>query len=61
VGVFIALKTWPNPDPTKLWHRHDNLPADHPHILEGAAHVHDFQIDGLHTRWPETGAPVNAR
>lgn len=57
VGAVAALRLWPANDPDSVPHRHDDLPADHPHLHD--AHVdgqarHDFVIDDLHPRWPTT-------
>lgn len=52
-GAAALMMLWPSSDPLKIAHRHDDLPADHPHLgglLE--PHAHDFVIDGLHPRWP---------
>lgn len=59
VGVVVGVRAWPAHDPDDLAHVHDQLPPDHPHLLEGAsagggaAHRHAFVIDDLHRRWPE--------
>jgi MFS family permease len=61
LGAFlVALVLWPADDPTLLDHRHDGLPADHPHWIEhrpmsGQHHRHAFVIDALHPRWPPAG------
>ncbi|MDP3115915.1 MAG: MFS transporter [Phenylobacterium sp.] len=61
VGVLGALAFWPAKDPDVVVHRHDDLPATHPHLLEGEAagrereHAHDFVIDDLHRQWPSAG------
>ncbi|KAF1024392.1 MAG: hypothetical protein GAK37_03126 [Pseudomonas sp.] len=41
-------------DQVQVAHRHDDLPADHPHLAlaHGEVHVHDYVIDDLHRRWP---------
>lgn len=60
-GVLGALAFWPARDPDLLVHRHDELPATHPHLREGEAggrereHAHDFVIDDLHRQWPSAG------
>jgi dipeptide/tripeptide permease len=54
-GVAIAVMIWPEDDPEIVPHVHDDLPADHPHLLEahrGGDTQHVFQIDDLHPRWP---------
>ncbi|MEW9808620.1 MFS transporter [Mesorhizobium sp. ZMM04-5] len=52
-AIAIALAVWPEGDPDALEHSHDDLPADHPHLAEGARrHAHAFVIDDLHPAWP---------
>lgn len=55
-GLLFAWRTWPANDPDAITHRHDDLPADHPHMQEHAhteqGHSHRFVIDDNHTRWP---------
>lgn len=56
VGALGAATLWPPQDPEILPHRHDDLPADHPHLLEGhriEAPEHAFVIDDLHPQWPD--------
>ncbi|ODT89452.1 MFS transporter [Phenylobacterium sp. SCN 70-31] len=61
VGVLGALAFWPTEDPDVVVHRHDDLPAHHPHLREGKptgdvrTHAHDFVIDDLHRQWPSAG------
>lgn len=55
-GFVAATIAWPALDPGEVPHRHDGLPAGHPH-WGGAdppdgVHVHPFVIDDLHRRWP---------
>lgn len=57
VGLIAAWRLWPAADPAMLEHRHEDLPADHPHWQEhkGDAqrrHAHPYLIDTLHSRWP---------
>lgn len=55
VGLVAALLLWPKVDDAEVPHSHDDLPADHPHVLEHhrqGAHAHTFVIDELHARWP---------
>ena len=52
IGFMAALALWPRRDPVEIPHTHDDLPADHPHIAEGARHSHAYVIDDLHPRWP---------
>lgn len=56
-GLVTALLTWPAHDAAEVAHRHDDLPADHPHWKERGdhdegAHTHVLHIDELHPRWP---------
>ena len=58
VGTLLAWRLWPANDPSALEHRHDDLPADHPHLVEthqgrGRA-AHDFVIDDEHRHWPSS-------
>ncbi len=57
VAVIVAVRVWPSGDPTVVEHRHDHLPADHPHWREGerhgrGRHAHAYHIDALHRAWP---------
>lgn len=58
LGLVAAWLAWPAKDPMVLTHRHNDLPADHPHLLEHSAdadalrHAHPYTIDDLHPRWP---------
>lgn len=58
LGLVAAWRSWPALDPVVLAHRHDDLPADHPHLREHPAdvdalrHAHPYSIDDLHPRWP---------
>lgn len=48
-----ARQVWPKSDPQVLYHVHDDLPEDHPHISSsGRAHQHRYVVDDLHLRWP---------
>lgn len=56
IGTFAALLLWPASDPAVIPHRHDDLPAGHPHLM--AAHAggkgeHEFVIDDEHPHWPD--------
>ena len=53
VGLGAAFALWPRHDPVEIAHRHDDLPADHPHIAAGPRHSHPYVIDDLHPCWPE--------
>ncbi len=55
LGAVLAQRMWPQDDRDTLTHRHDDLPADHPHMADLASderHAHAFVIDDLHARWP---------
>ena len=53
IGAGTAILIWPSVDPTVMPHRHDDLPADHPHRAEhGNDHAHAYVIGDLHLRWP---------
>ncbi|OQM75640.1 MFS transporter [Manganibacter manganicus] len=53
-AIVIAFAVWPANDPEEVVHSHENLPSDHPHLVEAERHrhVHAFVIDDLHTAWP---------
>lgn len=53
-SVLVAAQVWPSEEAGDLVHRHDDLPADHPHVAGAAqrAHAHAFVIDDLHRQWP---------
>ena len=56
VGTIIALLIWPAADIDLVEHSHDDLPADHPHLVNEHANGspgHAFVIDDLHPRWPD--------
>jgi len=55
VGLVAALAAWPQVDEAEIEHSHDELPADHPHVVAHhgkRTHAHAFVIDDLHARWP---------
>ena len=55
VAIGIGFAIWPSDDPEVVEHRHDNLPADHPHLAEagrGRRHAHAYVIDDIHAVWP---------
>lgn len=55
MGFVAAMRLWPHADSAVVPHKHQGLPADHPHLLEGHARgqaSHDFVIDELHSTWP---------
>lgn len=54
-GLVLARWLWPKDDDAIVVHRHDDLPAEHPHLAEHAGaktHAHAFVIDDHHDRWP---------
>jgi MFS family permease len=54
-GLALALRIWPVEDPQILQHRHEDLPAGHPHLAGSRNHSHEFVIDDLHRQWPQQG------
>jgi len=54
-SVVVAARVWPSDELGDVDHRHDDLPADHPHLkdVDGNRHAHAFVIDDLHREWPE--------
>jgi MFS family permease len=60
IGLVGAAVLWPRDDPEELDHEHHRLPADHPHLADGAIatgaggwrHRHAFIVDREHPRWP---------
>ena len=55
IGCLAAAALWPRRGAMRLAHEHRDLPADHPHLLQGhpaSGPVHPFIIDDLHRRWP---------
>lgn len=54
IGTLAAVQVWPKRDPQVIDHAHDQLPADHPHLLVAHAPdgLHEFVIDDLHPEWP---------
>ena len=59
-SVLLSMWLWPAVDPLPLAHRHDDLPASHPHLAafpggmpSGSEHSHAFVIDDEHPRWPK--------
>ena len=60
IGTSVATLLWPSVDKEKMVHSHDGLNEDDPHWEEGShrsgnKHIHTFQIDHLHQRWPSNG------
>lgn len=58
-GLGAALWLWPARGEARLAHRHDDLPADHPHLqahaLKQGQHSHVVVIDDEHQVWPSQG------
>lgn len=52
IGLIMARRQWPTPDPDVLAHSHPDLPSDHPHLNDHDEHAHPFVIDDLHPSWP---------
>jgi MFS family permease len=56
LSVGLTLRLWPANLTDAPPHRHDDLPAHHPHLTEvprqGGKHSHAFVIDALHPSWP---------
>lgn len=56
IGSLATWLLWPADDLETLPHRHDDLPADHPHLAEhGLKHEHAVVIDVSHPKWPVSG------
>lgn len=57
-AVLLASRLWSASDEDPIEHRHDDLPADHPHLRtgvpkgQGARHAHARAADELHQDWP---------
>tara|TARA_R110000782_G_scaffold270455_1_gene371325 strand:- start:31010 stop:32353 length:1344 start_codon:yes stop_codon:yes gene_type:complete len=55
IGTAAAVWLWPRADPDAIFHVHDGLSTDHPHLREAHAAGsgrHAFVIDDLHRDWP---------
>lgn len=53
LGAIVTAAIWPAGETASVEHRHDDLPADHPHLAATTgAHEHEYIIDDLHRRWP---------
>lgn len=56
-GAFVATLLWPAHEAERIVHHHNDLPVDHPHIVNtGGPHGHEYVIDDLHPRWPKDHA-----
>lgn len=59
LGFVSAALLWPADDPLIRSHLHEDLPPDHPHLVDAKAvnggfrHAHAFTIDRHHRHWPE--------
>ncbi|WP_439478342.1 hypothetical protein [Brevundimonas sp.] len=59
-GTILGLLIWPAHDRDNLPHRHDDLPSDDPHLLEGrtvgsdTGRAHPYVIDDRRHRWLKT-------
>ena len=51
-GTLLAIVLWPKAEVNDLEHRHDSLPAGHPHIHDSPSHSHTYVIDDYHPHWP---------
>jgi ABC-type nickel/cobalt efflux system permease component RcnA len=54
--MFFAFFIWPKQDDLILVHSHDDLPADHEHLVNhkhGKRHEHEYVIDEYHQKWPK--------
>lgn len=56
-AVVLSAALWPRSDPAAVPHRHEDLSADHPHLVAvprstDHTHTHDYVIDDTHPRWP---------
>jgi len=55
LAIGIGFAVWPVEDPEIVEHSHDDLSADHPHLVEaghGHRHAHAYVIDDMHAAWP---------
>lgn len=56
-GAVFSLILWPAGTSAPAEHGHDDLPADHPHLVENQSdgkHRHSIIIDDLHQTFPTT-------
>ncbi len=56
-GLVGGVALWPKEDNGSMQHSHDDLPRDHPHVLDGRTHSHPIVIDGYHQHWPRIREP----
>lgn len=52
IGMISGIALWPEESSDSLKHSHNDLPSDHPHVLDGRTHSHPIIIDDYHPRWP---------
>lgn len=60
VSVLLATHLWRGGDESEVAHSHEDLPTDHPHVIDhgtkaangSADHSHAYVIDDDHPRWP---------
>lgn len=52
LGIFLALRWWPDQEPENIWHTHENVGLEHPHLGGQRSHSHAIIIDDLHPKWP---------
>lgn len=55
MAILAAVQLWPAGDPEIVAHSHDDLPPDHPHLIEHGGegrHAHALVIDKFHMAWP---------
>lgn len=56
IALILALRLWTTKDEDFLAHSHDDLPADHDHVVQhqvNGVHVHEYVIDDYHQKWPK--------
>ena len=56
IAMSFAFFIWPKQDDLILVHSHDDLPADHEHLVNhkhGKRHEHEYVIDEYHQKWPK--------
>lgn len=55
-AMSFAFFIWPKQDDLILAHSHDDLPADHTHLINhthAGKHEHEYVIDEHHQKWPK--------
>ena len=61
VGLISGVALWTQEDSGAVQHSHDDLPRDHPHVLDGRTHSHPIVIDDYHQHWPRMREPEVGR